>query len=118
MRKLGLVFATVLVAACGTDPTTGDDDGMGSGSGSGSGSGGELMPPARGFQVQSPEITIMPGQEITYCYYFKTPNTEAFSIKRWVSKMTPGSHHMILFFTPTLGQPEGTVSSSQCGIGG
>ena len=114
MRKLGLAFAIVL-AACGTEPM--GDDGMGSGSGSGSGSGG-LMPPARGFQLVSPEITINAGQEITYCWYFKTPNTEQLSIKRWVSQMTDGSHHMIVFFTPTLGMPEGTVSSSQCGVGG
>jgi hypothetical protein len=32
--------------------------------------------------------------------------------------MTEGSHHMIIFFTPQLGMPEGTVSSSQCGVGG
>jgi hypothetical protein len=121
MCNLGLVAFAILAAACGTDPM-GDDDGMGSGSGSGSGngsgSGEELMPPARGFQLITPEITINAGQEITYCWYFKTPNTELFTIKRWVSKMTPGSHHMIVFFTPSAGMPEGTVSSSSCGVGG
>lgn len=116
MRTLGLVFVTVLVAACGTEPMGDDDDGMGSGSGSGSGDG--LMPPARGFQVKSPEITINAGQEITYCYYFKTPNTDALSIKRWVSKMAAGSHHMILYFTSTLAKPEGTVSADGCGATG
>jgi hypothetical protein len=115
MRKLGIVFAAVLVAACGTEPT--GDDGMGSGSGSGSGS-GDLMPPARGFQLQSPEITIPAGKELTYCWYFKTPNSELMSIKRWVSHMTEGSHHLILFFTPQLAQPEGTVSADKCGVGG
>ncbi|HEY5923960.1 MAG TPA: hypothetical protein VIV11_19910 [Kofleriaceae bacterium] len=114
MRKLGLAFA-ILAAACGTEPMGGGDDGMGSDAGSGS---GMLEPPARGFQLQSPEITINAGQEITYCWYFKTPNTEAFSIKRWVSKMSPGSHHMIMYFTPSLGMPEGTVSASGCGAGG
>ncbi|HEY5949474.1 MAG TPA: hypothetical protein VIV40_28465 [Kofleriaceae bacterium] len=116
MRTLGFTLVLVLAAACGTDPAA-DDDGMGSGSGSGSGS-GTLEPPARGFQLVSPEITIEAGQEITYCWYFKTPNTETFSIKHWVSKMTDGSHHMIVFFTPQLGMPEGTVSSTQCGVGG
>ncbi|MBA3460531.1 MAG: hypothetical protein H0T46_11250 [Deltaproteobacteria bacterium] len=75
-------------------------------------------PPARGFQIKTPEITIMPGQEITYCYYLKTPNTEDMVVKKWSSVMTPGSHHMILFTTGSLGMPEGTVSASQCGIGG
>jgi hypothetical protein len=75
-------------------------------------------PPARGFQIKTPEITIMPGQEITYCYYLKTPNTEDMVVKKWSSVMTTGSHHMILFTTGTLGMPEGTVSASQCGVGG
>jgi hypothetical protein len=108
MRRLGIAF--VMLAACGTDPMNSGDDGMGSGSG--------LEPPARGFQLVSPEVTINAGQEITYCWYFKTPNTEAYSIKRWVSKMTDGSHHMIMYFTPSLGMPEGTVSASGCGAGG
>jgi hypothetical protein len=110
MRYL-LALALVFAAACGTDPI---DDGMGSGSGRGSGS-GTLDPPARGFQIVSPEITIMPGQEITYCWYFKTPNTELMTVKRWESLMTDGSHHMIMFFTNDLVQPEGTVSASNCG---
>lgn len=75
-------------------------------------------PPARGFQIKTPEITIMPGQEITYCYYLKTPNTEDMVVKKWSSVMTSGSHHMILFTTGSLGMPEGTVSASQCGVGG
>lgn len=121
--RSSLTFASVALlatlAACGTDPAVGDDgNGSGSGSGSGSGTGMDPAPPARGFQMKSPDITIKAGQEITYCWYFKTPNTEAFTIKRWVSHMTPGSHHMIMFFTNSLAQPEGTVSSSNCGFGG
>jgi hypothetical protein len=83
-----------------------------------------IEPPARGFQVESPEIEIMPGQEITYCYYFRTPNTEPMAIKKWVSEMTPGSHHMIMFTTantqgqPVDSMPPGTVSASNCGFGG
>lgn len=111
------LFALVSsLAACAGDPSMmGDDDGSGSGSGSGS---GMLEPPARGFQITTPDITIEAHQEITYCYYFKTPNTEAFAIKRWASAMTTGSHHLILFTTPQLGQPEGTVSASDCSITG
>lgn len=111
------LFALVSsLAACAGDPSMmGDDDGSGSGSGSGS---GMLEPPARGFQITTPDITIEAHQEITYCYYFKTPNTEAYSIKRWESVMSTGSHHLILFTTPQLGQPEGTVSSTNCSITG
>lgn len=75
-------------------------------------------PPKRGFQVVSPDITIPAGKEITYCYYFKTPNTENMVIKKWVSKMSPGSHHMILFTTQSEVKPAGTVSDTECGIGG
>jgi hypothetical protein len=109
-------LTAALGAACTSSSMMGDDD-DGGGGGGGGGS-GDLMPPARGFQIVSPEITIMPGQEITYCYYFKTPNTEAFTIKRWASHMTDGSHHLILFFTPTLGQPEGTISANSCSLTG
>ena len=120
--RSSLVFALVTaLAACGTDSMGGggDDDGGGDDGGSGSGSGSnELPPPKRGFQLQSPEIDIPAGQEITYCWYFKTPNTSAETVKRWVSRMTEGSHHLILYFTPTLAQPEGTVSASECGVAG
>ncbi len=75
-----------------------------------------MAPPARGFQVQSPEITIEPGQEITYCYYFRTPNAEPMAVNKFVSSMTPGSHHMIMFRTQDDVQPPGTVSEAGCGI--
>jgi hypothetical protein len=117
---LGSVALLAALAACTANSATGDDDGMGSGSDPGMGSGSDMdpAPPARGFQMKSPDITIKAGQEITYCWYFKTPNTEAYTIKRWVSHMSSGSHHMIVFFTNSLSQPEGTVSSSSCGFGG
>ncbi len=75
-------------------------------------------PPARGFQLISPEVTIPAGVEITYCYYFRTPNTEPLAIKKWTSVMTPGSHHLIMFTTGTTDKmPPGTVSASNCGFG-
>jgi hypothetical protein len=75
--------------------------------------GGE--PPARGFQVASPDVTINPGQEVTYCYYFRTPNTETMVIKKWSSAMTPGSHHMIMYATAGDAMPPGTMSTANCG---
>jgi len=71
--------------------------------------------PARGFRVVSPDVTINPGQEITYCYYFRTPNTEELAIKSWSSEMTPGSHHMIFKTTTSDVMPPGTISASNCG---
>lgn len=115
--RSSIVLALMLAAtACGTDPAIGGDD---TGGGGGSGSGmdpGDLTPPARGFQLKSPDIKIPAGKEITYCWYFKVPTTEAYTIKKWSSHMTDGSHHMIMFFTKSLSQPEGTVSDTNCGL--
>jgi len=58
------------------------------------------------------------GQEVTYCYYFHTSNTQTVAINKWVSAMTPGSHHMIMFLNPGGSQPaDGTVDQN-CGVGG
>ncbi len=107
-----LVLVTTL-SACNGGETTGGDDTVVEPDAPGT-----IEPPARGFQVVSKEIMIMPGQEITYCYYFRTPNTETMAINKWKSVMTAGSHHMILFTTGTTDlMPPGTVSPSNCGFG-
>ena len=98
MRHLTLTI--LALAACGTDGATSEPDAATS---------------TRGFEIQSPDVTIEPGQEITYCYYFKTPNTEDMVIKKWSSSMTPGSHHMIMFTTTTDSMPPGTISDAECG---
>ncbi|MDQ3366266.1 MAG: hypothetical protein M3680_12640 [Myxococcota bacterium] len=79
---------------------------------------GSIQPPARGFQIITPDVVIQPNQEITYCYYFRTPNTEPMAIKKWVSEMTPGSHHLIMFTTANDKMPPGTMSAANCGFGG
>jgi hypothetical protein len=127
LQPIGFCLA-VLAAACGTDrATTGDDDGSGDpgggsqdpGGGSQDPGGGTMLPPpARGFQVVSPPVMIAAGQEITYCYYFKTSNTAALPVQSWKSHMSAGSHHMILYFTKTEEQPAGTVTATNCGGGG
>ena len=105
--RISLVVLVGLLAgpACGSngsgDPGGAPDSGV--------------APPARGFQVASPEVTIMPGQEITYCYYFPTPNTEPMVIKKWSSVMTPGSHHMIMYATTGDDMPPGTITTDACG---
>ena len=116
--RTSIGFAFVLVTALAA--CKGGDTGTGGGGGDDTTmpDAAVLQPPTRGFQIVSPEITITAGQEITYCYYFKTPNTDLMVIKKWESHMEPGSHHMILFTTPTEVQPAGTISSTTCGIGG
>jgi hypothetical protein len=113
MRSLAFVLVTPLLACSAStqhidqlppDTQTAIDGGT------------SLMPPAHGFQLMSPTIDIDPGAEVTYCYYFRTPNTGELLIQRWASHMTPGSHHMILYLTPTDQQPPGTMSPTNCGI--
>jgi hypothetical protein len=126
MRLSPIAFSlAALVAACGTDrPGPGDDDGTGDPGGTPPGGGSQdpggggttLPPPARGFQVVSKAVAIPAGKEITYCYYFKTSNTVMLPIQSWKSHMSPGSHHMILYFTKTEQQPEGTLTVN-CGGG-
>jgi len=108
--SFALVFAAVL-GACSGNPGGGDDGGGPADSG--------IEPPVRGFQLQSPDIDITPGQEITYCWYFRSPNAMPMAIKRWTSSMTPGSHHMIMFTSNSDIKPTGTVSAADCGaLGG
>jgi hypothetical protein len=127
LQAIGFCCLAALVAACGTDRATpGDDDGTGNPGGGDPGGGSQdpggggtmLPPPARGFQVVSPPVMIAAGQEITYCYYFKTSNAVALPIQSWKSHMSTGSHHMILYLTKTEEQPAGTVTATNCGGGG
>ncbi len=112
MRSFAFVLVTTL-AACNGGETTGGDDTVVEPDAPGT-----IEPPARGFQIVSQDITIMPTQEVTYCYYFRTPNTEPMAINKWKSVMSPGSHHMIMFTTGTTDlMPPGTMSTSNCGFG-
>jgi hypothetical protein len=115
LRLLAPVLVPAAVLACGSGDGDGDGDGARPDAGASAPDGG-IAPPARGFQVVSPEVEILPGQEITYCYYFRTPNTEPMAVNRWGSQMTPGSHHMILFLTAQERMSPGTISASNCSI--
>lgn len=110
MRKsfgLGCVLASLVACGGGSD-SSGDDvvdvDAA-------------VEPQARGFTVTSKEIDIPANTEVTYCYYFRTPNTEPLAIHKWSSTMTPGSHHMILYTTSSDTMPPGTLSTGECGLG-
>src|SRR2546428_74532 len=58
--------------------------------------------------IEPPSFTLQPGAEKFYCYYTTLPTTEATAFTRITSKMTPGSHHMIVFETKTPKRPDGT----------
>jgi hypothetical protein len=103
--RTSIAFASVLaLAACGTDhknPNGGADS-----------NGGAMAV----IDEQSQDITLTPGQEVTYCWYFHTKNTAPVAINKWVSDMTPGSHHMILF-TGGPNHPDGLDMTNSCGLG-
>jgi hypothetical protein len=118
MRKLPFaLFVTGTLVACGSSP------------GAGGGGGGDddsnppdaSMPgpdPNAAFEVISKDAMLQPGDQVTYCYYFHTSNTTDVLINKWVSDMSPGSHHAILFLNPgATGQPaDGTLDpNGNCG---
>lgn len=114
MRSLAFVLVTPLLAC--SVPAKHADQLTPDGQNEPDGGGGPLPPPTNGFQLVSPTVSIAPGEESTYCYYFHTSNADAVAIQRWVSHMTPGVHEMILYLTPTDVQPPDTMSSTNCGF--
>lgn len=107
MRSLTFVLVTLVIACSPAKPGDLADAGAGD---------GPLAPPERGFQLVSPSVDIQPGDDLTYCYYFRTPNTSDLSIQRWVSRMTAGSQFMIMYLTSTDLQTPGSLSTTNCGI--
>lgn len=107
-----LCFAFVLVVGCGGNGVDSARDGGGDG-GDGRDS-GVIDAPPRGFQIRSADIVLGPGDAKTYCYYFRTPNTEPMAIRKWQSSMTPGTSRMIMFTTRSDFGTPGTVSAENC----
>jgi len=68
-------------------------------------------PPAStlAFTITSSDFTLQPGQETTKCFYFHTTNTTEVNVAKWVSDMTPGSHHMIAFSSLGSQPADGTI---------
>lgn len=83
--------------------------------------GGTLPPPRDGFQITFPEVDIDPGQDVTYCYYFRTPNAATLPVGRFTSEMGPFTQQLIAFTTTNGSQgypvdriPPGIVSAADC----
>ncbi len=90
MRSTIVAFVVLGTAACGTDASDGPQS-------------------TSAFKVSSSPFELLPGTEVTKCFYFHTPNTEALQINKWVSDMTPGSHHMIVFASLGTQPADGVV---------
>jgi hypothetical protein len=75
---------------------------------------GDLPVPTTGFQIFTPYVQIKAGQEITYRYFTHFKGAAEVGVKRWQSKMTPGSHHVIMYFTKNSLGADGTIEPGSC----
>jgi hypothetical protein len=105
MRKTSFVMGALLVGCGG-----------GGGGGGGPDAGGSFQE-GTPFQLKSPDIPLAAGEEATYCYYF-TIHGDAAGVTKWESTMSPGSHHLIVFFTGDAQQPDGMLVKGCPGIAG
>ena len=73
----------------------------------------EIKQAGTALDLATPAITIQPGQEITYCYYFKTGNAGLVALSRLRATMA-NVVRVNLVFTPTEFAPPGTFSAVNC----
>jgi hypothetical protein len=115
---LGLLASTMSFAMVACGGGGGDDDGVGDDDSSGTpDAGDDPPPPENGFQLVSPDIEIASGEEVTYCWYTTIDIDQAVGVKKWSSTMTPGSHHLIVYFTGSEEQPDDTITQDCGGFG-
>jgi hypothetical protein len=78
---------------------------------------GILLPPDpnSGYQVTTPSFTLQPGSEQFRCYHTSIPTPTEMPVGRWVSQMSPGSHHFILYAGGTAA--DGQFDNSGCAGG-
>src|ERR1043165_8510289 len=120
MRSSAIALA-ITFAACSSPPPGPSGEQPDAGGGGGSDPDAAVptdgsAAPAPAFRITTPDVPLNPGDEVTFCYYFQTPNTAELSIKRWASHMSPGSHDLVAFLTPTMLQHPGTMSTEACGF--
>jgi hypothetical protein len=75
---------------------------------------GVLLPPdpSIGVQIATPTFSLPPGSEQFKCYHTSIPSSTETDVHRWVSQMTPGSHHFILYTGGTA--PDGQMDNMGC----
>jgi hypothetical protein len=63
------------------------------------------------------KYTLEPGQEVTDCVFFPTPNDQTVYFNAYHSRMRPGSHHMLLYTQSAMetetGPNDGPVACNQ-----
>jgi hypothetical protein len=73
-----------------------------------------LTSSVRSFAIESPEIEIAAGGDITYCFHFRLPTTEPLPIGRFASQMPSVARDIMLFTTSQDRREPGTVTTVEC----
>lgn len=105
-----VAFSSSILVACGGGGGGGDD-------GTGDDAPGPDADPGLQFRIVTEEVEIAPGEEVTYCYHTTIDIDQAVGVKKWASSMTPGSHHLIVYFTDQARYPDGTLNEDCGGTG-
>jgi hypothetical protein len=116
MRSAGIVLVTTLVGCLSGTGEIVSHDRPDAGTAPPTDGGGDSGSPPPTFQIVSPTVDLDPNQDITYCYYFHTPNTSDLAIRQWVSRMTPGAHDIDVYLTQSDVQTAGSLSTDKCGF--
>jgi len=61
----------------------------------------------------TPSVTTAPGEEKFFCYATSLPSTATVGVKSWSSKMTSGSHHMIVFASEEPYAPDDVLADTR-----
>ena len=96
------------------DPTTGGPNGS---TGGPDGNGSNVGTAA--FEITSTDILLARRARVhEEVLLLPHPEHPPFPVNKWISDLTPGSHHMIMFLNPGGSQlADGTIDDN-CGIGG
>lgn len=113
----GIVGISGLLVACGGDTKANADASVTADAAPDANTSNELPVPAQGFQIKSPLVTIGAGKEETWRFFTTFRGDPEVGVKRWQSRMTPGSHHLIMYFTNSPLGPDGTVQKGSCNGG-
>jgi hypothetical protein len=60
--------------------------------------------------VEVGKYVLKPGEEVTDCDYYITPNEKTVYFNAYHARMRPGSHHMLLFIESQTQQPAGIAA--------
>src|SRR3954469_10818779 len=88
MRRLAFALAVVVVAACGKNPSTGDDDDT---TGPDSGFTGDS------YSLRWGPVAVDPGQENTQCIWVRLNNETEIKVHSMHDVLAMGSHHLIVY---------------------